>query len=136
MLVLVADDAIEDMQKTILSQYAEDAYANALADEAAAYGTVDLEGDTYIVIPVAENAKQVLLYEKTGEGQYVRMVAAEDATDEEISGKAGLRATAIEEFKNKYGFEKQSGDESGNTVWKLGVCGYADKNTHISVTLA
>ena len=42
----------------------------------------------------------------------------------------------VKELFGRFGFEKQSEDENGNTVWKLDISGYDDKNTHISVTLA
>ena len=40
----------------------------------------------------------------------------------------------VKELYGRFGFEKQSEDEAGNTVWKLAVEGYEDKNTHISVS--
>ncbi|MBQ3842927.1 MAG: HAD family hydrolase [Ruminiclostridium sp.] len=40
----------------------------------------------------------------------------------------------VKELFDRFGFRKQSEDEAGNTVWKLKVKGYKDKNTHISVS--
>ena len=42
----------------------------------------------------------------------------------------------VKELFGRFGFEKQSEDENGNTVWKLDISGYEAKNTHILVSLA
>ena len=39
----------------------------------------------------------------------------------------------LKELFGRFGFEKTSDDGSGNTVWRLSINGYENKNSHISV---
>ncbi len=40
----------------------------------------------------------------------------------------------VKELFGKFGFDKVSGDESGNTVWKLAVDSYEKRNKHIKIS--
>ena len=39
----------------------------------------------------------------------------------------------VRDFYAGFGFEKQSEDEAGNTVWKLAVAAYTPRRPHIQI---